>query len=93
MGRPGANCTVGLSGGSSLIFVGREMISGSSALRADLKQQRMLNAAQENRLNVTLIWRLSRISKFVNPKDFEAFCREDGLGGGGNPQTRLEQYI
>ena len=37
------------------------MFSWSSALRAGLKQQRTLSPAQTNRLNVTLIWKLSRI--------------------------------
>jgi len=63
------------------------MILGSSALCVDLKQQRTLNAAQANRLNVTLIWRLSRILKFVNLKDFGSSCKDGGLRGGkDNPR-------
>jgi len=60
------------------------MISGSSELSADVKQQRTLNPAQENILNVTFIWRLIRIFlKFVGPKDFESFRREDGIPSEG----------
>ena len=56
------------------------MFSGFSALWVGLKQQRTLSPAQTNRLNVTLIWNLNRIFlRFVNPKDFESFCREDGI--------------
>jgi len=60
------------------------MISGSSELSADVKQQRTLNPAQENILNVTFIWRLNRIFlKFVDRKDFESFCREDAIPSQG----------
>ena len=64
------------------------MISGSSELSADVKQQKTLNPAQDNILNVTFIWRLNRIFlKFVHPKDFESFCREDGIPSGGKSKT------
>jgi len=70
------------------------MISDSSALWVDLKQQRTLKAAQANRLNVTLIWRLNWIFlEFVNLKDFEGFCREGGLRRKkDNLRGRLEKY-
>ena len=53
---PGVNCIICLSEGSSVVLAGGEMISGSSDLWVDLKQQRTLNAAPANMLNVTLIW-------------------------------------
>ena len=63
---------LGLSKGSSVMFVDREMISGSSALEDDLKQQRTLSPGQAKRLNLILIWRSNRIfSRFANLKDFE----------------------
>jgi len=88
---------MGLSEGSSVAFAGGSMmISGSSELSADVKQQRTLSPAQENILNVTFIWRSNRIFlKFVDPKDFESFCREDGIlsEGENKPQERLGQGI
>lgn len=68
------------------MFAGGGVISGSSSLRVDLRQQRTLSPAQTNRLNVTLIWRIdSAFLRFDNRMDFESFCRESGLrGGGGN---------
>jgi len=63
-----------------MVFAAGWMVSGSSTLSVDVKQQRTLSPAQTNRLNVTLIWRLNRIFlRFVNPKDFESFCREGGI--------------
>ena len=88
-GRFGAGCVVGLAKGSSVVFVAGWMVSGSSTLPVDVKQQRTLNPAQTSRLNVTLIWRLNRIFlKFVDGKDIESFCSEDGILLEGKNKTR-----
>lgn len=80
VGRSGANCMMGLAKGSSVAFAAGWMVSCSSTLSVDVKQQRTLNPAQTKRLNVTLIWRLNRIFlKFVDLKDFESFCGEGGI--------------
>ena len=80
--KSGANCMMGLSKGSSVMFAGGEVISGSSDLWVDLRQQRTLNPGQTNKPNVTPIWRLNRIVlRFVNLKDFESFCKEGDLRG------------
>ena len=74
-----------------MVFAAGWMVSDSSTLSVDLKQQRTLNPAQTKRLNVTLIWRLSRIFlKFVDLKDFKSFCREDEIllrGKSKTPET------
>ena len=90
---------MGLAKGSSVVFAAGWMASGSSTLSVDVKQQRTLSPAQTNRLNVTLIWKLSQVFlRFVNPEDFESFCREGEISPlkrerRKNPQRRLEQSI
>ena len=82
---------MGLAKGWSVVFAAGWMVSDSSTLSVDLKQQRTLNPAQTKRLNVTLIWRLSRIFlKFVDLKDLKSFCREEGIllrGKSKTPET------
>jgi len=63
-----------------MVFAAGWMLSGSSTLSVDVKQQRTLSPAQTNRLNVTLIWRLNQVFlRFVNPEDFESLCGEGGI--------------
>lgn len=94
-GRSDANCMMGLSRGSSVVFAGEEMILGSSALRVGLRQQRTLSPGQTNRLNMTLIWRLNRgFGRIGNPKDFESLCRGGDfiLRGEKNPHVWSNRY-
>lgn len=87
---------MGLAKGSSVVFAAGWMVSDSSTLSVDLKQQRTLNPAQTKRLNVTLIWRLSRIFlKFVDLKDFKSFVGRTGFFSEekAKPQKRLGQRI
>ena len=60
-----------------MVFAAGWMVSGSSTLSVDVKQQRTLSPAQTNRLNVTLIWRLNRI--FLTRRTLRASAERVGF--------------